>query len=90
MWLPQNAIGLGSKKPGMPRVTVFQHDIVCESCGQADEPCQNSLYAMRSQNSFSIGRRLCGALPAIRLALMAPMEVPMIQSGSMPASCIAW
>ena len=30
-----------------------------------------------------------GSLPAIRLALMAPIEVPMIQSGSMPASCRA-
>ena len=28
-------------------------------------------------------------LPAMRLALMAPIEVPMIQSGSMPASCSA-
>jgi hypothetical protein len=45
---------------------------------------------MRPQNSSSRGRRFGGSLPAIRLALTAPIEVPMIQSGSMPASCNAW
>ena len=33
---------------------------------------------------------LLNALPAIRAALMAPMEVPITQSGSMPRSCSAW
>ena len=38
--------------------------------------------SIRFQNSRKRGNRSCGALPAIRLALMAPIEVPMIQSGS--------
>src|SRR5215510_8153025 len=37
---------------------------------------------MRRQNSSSRSRRCSRSLPAIRLALMAPIEVPMIQSGS--------
>ena len=44
---------------------------------------------MRRQNSRSLASRSCGSLPAIRPALIAPIEVPMIQSGSMPASCSA-
>jgi hypothetical protein len=40
---------------------------------------------MRFQNSVSRESRCSGALPAIRLALIAPIEVPMIQSGSIPA-----
>jgi hypothetical protein len=39
---------------------------------------------MRRQNSSSRSRRFSGSLPAIRLALMAPIDVPMIQSGSPP------
>jgi hypothetical protein len=57
--------------------------------GKASRKLQIGFCSIRFQNSFSRGRRLCGALPAIRLALMAPIEVPMIQSGSMPASCSA-
>ena len=45
--------------------------------------------SIRFQNSRKRGNRSCGALPAIRPALMAPIEVPMIQSGSIPASCSA-
>jgi hypothetical protein len=45
---------------------------------------------MRRQNSSSRSSRFSGSLPAIRLALIAPIEVPMIQSGSIPASCSAW
>jgi hypothetical protein len=41
------------------------------------------------QNSRSRDSRFCSELPAIKLALMAPIEVPMIQSGSIPASCSA-
>ena len=44
---------------------------------------------MLFQNSRKRDSRFCGELPAIRPALIAPIEVPMIQSGSMPASCSA-
>jgi hypothetical protein len=42
--------------------------------------------SIRFQNSRSRGKRSSGALPAMMLALMAPIEVPTTQSGSMPAS----
>jgi hypothetical protein len=44
----------------------------------------------RNQNVRSLSRRSAGGLPAISAALMAPIDVPITQSGSMPASCIAW
>src|SRR5262245_59355239 len=34
--------------------------------------------------------RRSGGLPAMIAPLIAPIEVPMIHSGSMPASCSAW
>ena len=43
----------------------------------------------RFQNSRNLARRSCVGLPAISAALMAPIDVPMIQSGAMPASCRA-
>jgi hypothetical protein len=33
--------------------------------------------------------RFSGAFPAINAALIAPIDVPMTQSGSIPASCSA-
>jgi hypothetical protein len=35
-------------------------------------------------------RRSPGLLPAIRAPLIAPIEVPITQSGSMPPSVSAW
>ena len=43
----------------------------------------------RVQNSRMFLRRFSGGLPAISAALIAPMEVPITQSGSIPASCRA-
>ena len=43
----------------------------------------------RSHSSHSRGKQACGVLPAMTAALMAPIEVPITQSGSMPASCSA-
>jgi hypothetical protein len=47
------------------------------------------LRRIRRQNCSSRSKRFIGSLPAIRLALMAPIDVPMIQSGSTPDSCRA-
>ena len=47
-------------------------------------PCSTRL-----QNSRSLASRSPGALPAIKAALIAPIEVPITQSGSTPASCSA-
>jgi hypothetical protein len=38
-----------------------------------------------SQNSFKRGTRLSGSLPAMMAALMAPIDIPAIHSGSKPA-----
>ena len=43
-----------------------------------------------SQNACNCRSRRVGGLPAMIAALMAPIETPETQSGSTPASCIAW
>ena len=43
----------------------------------------------RRQNSRSLAMRVSRLLPVMIAALIAPMDVPMIQAGSTPASCIA-
>ena len=43
-----------------------------------------------SQNSRSFATRFFGALPAMSAPLIAPIEVPMTQSGSTPPSISAW
>jgi len=43
-----------------------------------------------SQNACSCSTRRSGGLPAISAALMAPIDMPAIQFGRMPASCRAW
>ena len=44
----------------------------------------------RNSGSSSMKTRLAsGGLPAMSAALMAPIEVPITQSGSIPASCRA-
>ncbi len=61
-----------------------------ESRSRPGKPERRRLRSIRRQNSSQPRPGDPSArLPAIRLALMAPIEVPMIQSGSMPASCSA-
>jgi hypothetical protein len=43
-----------------------------------------------SQNARSWRTRRLGGLPAMIAELIAPIETPETQSGSTPASCIAW
>ena len=42
---------------------------------------QNGLVVTRSQNACSLSTRASGELPAISAPLMAPIEMPAIQSG---------
>ena len=44
----------------------------------------------RAQNSCRRLILFALELPAINAALIAPIDVPITQSGSTPASCIAW
>ena len=78
-----------SKKPGMPLVRVLHDDSASATPVQAGNTPQKVERSTSRQNSWSLGSRSSGLLPAMMLALMAPIEVPMIQSGSMPASCSA-
>ena len=50
---------------------------------------QNALRSTRRQKSRSRSSRCSTAFPAMMAALIAPIEVPMIQSGSTFASCSA-
>jgi hypothetical protein len=43
-----------------------------------------------SQNARNLSTRASGALPAIKAALIAPMEIPETQSGCSRASTMAW
>ena len=60
------------------------------SNGAAATSCASAGRVTRRQNSSRRRKRNSGGLPAIRLALMAPIEVPITQSGSIPASLSAW
>ena len=64
---------------------------VCESLGDLRRPERPRSIGGRRAARTPPRQRAClpGSLPTMIEALMAPMEVPMTQSGSMPASCSA-
>jgi hypothetical protein len=74
----------------MPLVSVVQDESASATPVQAGKAPQKALLSTRRQNCCSRGSRSSTRLPAMMPALMAPIEVPMIQSGSTPASCKAW
>ena len=80
---------LVSKKPGMPVVSVVHEESASATPVKAGNAPHNVERSTRRQNSCSLGSRSSTALPAMMAALMAPIEVPISQSGSMPASCSA-
>ncbi len=87
---PQIACGLGVKKPGIPATMV---DRLASELPKIDDGQSWSSALLRptpSQNSRSRAMRLAGSLPAMMAPLMAPIDVPMTQSGSMPPSISAW
>lgn len=47
------------------------------------------LAVMQSQKPLSLATRSCGVLPAMMAELIAPMEMPAIQSGCTSASASA-
>ena len=79
----------GSKNPEMPLVSVIHDERASATPAQAGKAPQKVARSTRCQNSLSFGKRSSGLLPVMMPALMAPIEVPMIQSGSTPASCSA-
>ena len=73
----------------MPLVSVVHEDSASATPVKAGKAPQKVLLSTRRQNCWSLGSRSSTRLPAMMAALMAPIEVPMIQSGSTPASCSA-
>ena len=88
MWSEEGA-GVGLKKPGDALMIVGHDDRASASRPSGGTRSTKVARSTRCQNSWSRASDPRGLLPAMRLALMAPIEVPMIQSGSMPASCRA-
>ena len=81
-------MGLGVKKAGIPDmiadiVLIGLKKLAARLAAGASKmwPCST-----RRQNSVSRSILSAGRLPAINEALIAPIEVPMTQSGSTPAS----
>jgi hypothetical protein len=73
----------------MPVASVVHEESASATPVKAGKAPHRLERSTRRQNSWSLERRSSTLLPAIRLALMAPIEVPISQSGSMPASCSA-
>jgi hypothetical protein len=71
---------LGQRHPRRERVT---------GSGPGGERAPEVCAPLVSRTPLSFGKRSYGLLPVISAALMAPIEVPMIQSRSTPASCSA-
>src|SRR5262249_3257578 len=80
---------IGLEESGMPLTSVDQYDHASESPVHAGTNGHARGRSILFQNSSSFVRRYSGLLPAMMLALIAPIEVPTIQSGSTPASCSA-
>ena len=79
----------GSKNPEMPLVSVIHDASASATPAQAGKAPQKVARSTLCQNSLSLAKRSSGLLPAMMAALIAPIEVPMIQSGSTPVSCSA-
>src|SRR5882757_9347973 len=83
---PHIACGLGEKKPGMPPMIV---DRLASELPNIDDCHSWSIGVFLPtpvQNSCRRAMRFSGSLPAMMAPLIAPIEVPMTQSGLMPPS----
>ena len=83
------ASGLGSKKFGNPETTVERLAMRPPTPGRPARKSVGLASETRFQNSSMRASRSATGLPAMSAALMAPIEVPITQSGSIPASCRA-
>jgi hypothetical protein len=82
----------GSKNPGWPAIIVI-HELVALRALRKTSPSgvngQIFRSVIRSQNVRKRLNRWSGTLPAMIAALIAPIETPETQSGSIPHSCSA-
>ena len=77
------AIGLGLKKDGTPLTTDMKLRVAAAI--QLGRPSGTKWsFCTRDQKSHSVSIRSLGLLPAISAALIAPIEVPITQSGATP------
>ena len=78
----------GAKKPGTPKVAISAA-LVSLNSERARSPGVTGFHGTGddtiSQNSLSRPTRFSGSLPAMIAALIAPIEMPAIHSGSNPA-----
>ena len=82
----------GAKKPGCPLIMVSQELVALRALRKMSPSGVNGQIlrsVICSQNVRSWRRRRPGGLPAMIAELIAPIDTPDTQSGSMPASCIA-
>ncbi len=83
----------GSKKPGWPRMVVRSEDVALRAWRKTSPSGVNHQTlrsVMRFQKVSSRSSRRSRGLPAMIAALIAPIETPETQSGSISASCSAW
>ena len=73
----------------MPRITVLNVPSIAATPNGSSGLGPKPFCSTWPQKSRSRSRRCAGSLPQISAALIAPIEVPITQSGSMPASCSA-
>ena len=84
--------GRGLKKPGTPNViaeAVLRLFIIGRIDSNPTGSAGGEYFETRSQKSLKRWTRSCAELPVISAALIAPIETPATQSGSIPASCSA-
>jgi hypothetical protein len=83
----------GLKKPGCPATLVTKQLCALRALRKTSPSGVNGQIlrsVIISQNVCNWRSRFFGVLPAIIAELIAPMETPETQSGSTPASLIAW
>jgi hypothetical protein len=80
------------EKPGWPSVVVM-NELVKSRAFRKMSPsgvwCQILRLVMRSQNVWGRSSRRSGGLPAMIAELIAPIDTPQTQCGSILASCKA-
>ena len=86
MFKLRKARRFGSKKPEIPDNSVARFGIAAPNHGKLETAAREGVFWTRFQKAFILSSLSSRRLPAIRLALMAPIDVPMTQSGSTPAS----
>ena len=70
--------------------TLLRHMMALGSSGSGKAMLPGKNRVMRCQKPSSAATRVSGALPAIIAALMAPIDTPATQSGTMPRAASAW